>query len=152
MNNVQPQKLVFNPQFKPLSMTDGDEIYPNGLFKFNITKMLDFIKSKPEQFPIEDTLISDVRTYVSSKLDEKTIKAADITNPIIVTEISPHRFNVIDGNHRLEKAYRENHTTIPAYRISAHDHVAFLTASEAYKIYVNYWNEKVDESDNDFAH
>jgi hypothetical protein len=30
----------------------------------------------------------------------------DVVSPIILAEISPGRYNVIDGNLRLEKTYR----------------------------------------------
>jgi hypothetical protein len=75
--------------------------------------------------------------------DEKVISTANLRNPIILAEISPNRFNVIDGNHRVEKARREGVRRIPAYRVYAHQHVAFLTSVKAYEKYVEYWNSKV---------
>lgn len=52
-------------------------------------------------------------------------------------------FNVIDGHHRLEKAYRDGVTTILAYKILAEQHIRFLTSTMAYTKYVQYWNEKL---------
>ena len=122
---------------------------PNGIFKFNITKLLTFIQSKPDVFSVENVLVSDVRLCVSSKLNEVTIQTAIISNPIILAEISPGRFNVIDGNHRLEKAYRDKMTTLPAYRVLAEHHIAFLSSVNAYEKYVEYWNEKLGAQSND---
>lgn len=68
----------------------------------------------------------------------------DLTKPIIIAEIAPNRYNIIDGNHRVEKAKRENIETLPAYRIKANYHVRFLTSQKSYLCYIDYWNDKVD--------
>ena len=110
------KKLVFNEDYQPSQWDDGDECFPNGLFEFNITKLLAYIKDHLALFPIEHVDLQQLRNGCSS-LNESTIETADITVPIILAEISSNRFNVIDGNHRLEKAYRSGVATIPAYRV-----------------------------------
>ena len=82
-------------------------------------------------------------SVTTDHLDENTIKKANVTNPIILAEIAPGRFNVIDGNHRLERARRDQLSAIPAYRVLAEQHVAFLTSQTAYETYVQYWNNKL---------
>ena len=69
---------------------------------------------------------------------------ANLSAPIILAEIAPGRFNIIDGNHRAERAHREGVEKIPAYRVSAADHQAFLTSERSYKAYIEYWNSKVE--------
>jgi hypothetical protein len=66
--------------------------------------------------------------------------------PIILAEVSPGRFNVIDGNHRVERARRDGLDTIPAYRVPAEEHVAFLKTVCGYEAYVRYWNDKLKEA------
>ena len=88
---------------------------------------------------------TQVRGYSPEILDEKTIQRTDLSRPIILAEISPGRFNVIDGNHRVEKAGRERLKTIPAHRVCAEDHLAFLTSVRAFEAYVEYWNSKLAE-------
>ncbi len=139
------KKLRMKRNFKPLPIEGDDELYPNGIFHFNITKLASFIKDNPGDFPINNVKVDEVRIHVSDQLDEDTIEKADITKPIILAEISPERFNVIDGNHRLEKAYRTGRTHIPAYRVGPDKHVAFLKTEMTYRTYVKYWNQKVDE-------
>ena len=78
-----------------------------------------------------------------SKLNEGYINNTDITIPIILAEISPGRYNVIDGNHRLEKAYRMGMDCIAAYRLKSEQHIPFLTSLKAYHSYVEYWNLKI---------
>ena len=67
--------------------------------------MIEYIHVHQDEIPLESI---EVKAYTRgwSKLDEVTIDKADITVPLILAEISPGRYNVIDGNHRLEKAYR----------------------------------------------
>jgi hypothetical protein len=79
-------------------------------------------------------------------LDEETIRRVDLLAPIILAEISPGRFNVIDGNHRVERAGRERLRTIAARRVSAEQHLSFLTSVKAYEAYVAYWNSKIEET------
>lgn len=138
-------KLQFNPKFQACSIDYGDELYRNGIFHFNITKMLEFIKKNTFAFPIEQVLVLEVRSGLKTELDEATIATADIKDPIILGEISPKRFNVIDGNHRLERAFRDGLSTILAYRITPKDHTQFLTSEKAYQAYVSYWNDKLDQ-------
>lgn len=140
---LKKRKLKINKNFQPLPKDIDDEFYPNGIFEFNITKLLAFIKDSPRIFQPEAVSVKTVRTCVSSNLNESTIQTADITTPIVLAEIAPDRFNVIDGNHRLERAYRDEIDMIPAYKVLAEQHVAFLTSVAAYEEYVGYWNEKI---------
>ncbi len=50
--------------------------------------------------------------------------------------------NLIDGNHRMEKARRMGEETILAYKLNVKQHLIFLTEKEAYQSYVEYWNGK----------
>ncbi len=102
-----------------------------------------YIKDHPAFFPVEHVDVPQLRKGWST-LNEPTTETADITVPIILAEISPNQFNVIDGNHRLEKAYRSGVATIPAYRVMVEQHLPFLGSKEAYRTYVQYWNSKID--------
>lgn len=139
------RKMKVNKKFQPLPEDEGDEFYPNGIFLFNITKLVKFIKANPHLFQPEEVIIKAIRTCPSSNLDESTIQSANLADPIILAEIAPDQFNVIDGNHRLEKAYRDGVSKILAYRVMAEQHVAFLTSVEAYEEYIQYWNEKIKQ-------
>ena len=138
-------KLKLNKKFQPLPVDAGDECFRNGIFEFNITKLLAFIKNNPDKFPVEEVDGKALTYGDEESLDEATIKTANLSAPIILAEISPGRFNVVDGNHRVERAHREGVEKIPAYRVGAADHQAFLTSERGYKAYIDYWNSKVDE-------
>ena len=142
-------KLKLDKNFQPIPSDEGDEMYPNGIFVFNITKLMAFIKANPNKFPLEEFEVKKLRTFPSCSLNESTIQTANLSTPIILAEISPGRFNVIDGNHRLEKAHRDGLNKILAYKVSAEQHVVFLTSEKAYKLYVKYWNSKIDDINGD---
>jgi hypothetical protein len=141
----EPAKLKLDRHFQPCPAEPGDELYPNGIFEFNITQLLDFIRTQAEPFPIESVALADIPDYGgSARLDAAAIEAADLSRPVLLAEIAPGRYNLIDGHHRVAKARREGVHSIPAHRVRCPEHVAFLTSARAYEAYVNYWNDKVD--------
>jgi hypothetical protein len=138
-------KMKLDKKFMPPRDDEGDEFFPNGLFEFNITKMLVHMDLSPSRFPIESGSVEELVTGFEQDFDEKTVETANLASPITLAEISPGRFNVIDGNHRLEKARRLNCDTILVRRIQPEDHVAFLRTVKAYEKFVNYWSGKLSE-------
>lgn len=139
------KKFKLNKKFRPPPFDEGDEFYPNGIFEFNITKLLGFINANQNIFKTQEIEVKAVRTTYFSSFDEETIQSANLASPIILAEISPGMFNVIDGHHRLEKAYRDGVIKIPAYKILAEQHMNFLTSTKAYTKYIQYWNEKLKD-------
>jgi hypothetical protein len=104
------------------------------------------------RFRAERVLLDDIPYAGKSEmLNELAVVAADLTRPAILAEISPGRYNLIDGNHRAAKARRDGVPSIPAYRIRCPEHVAFLTSIRAYEAYVEYWNSKVDDASADYT-
>jgi hypothetical protein len=141
----RPTKLKLDKGFQPSPVKEGDEAYPNGIFEFNITGLLTFIDAHPGDFPIEPIPVADIPEYGSSRLDESAVLSADLSRPILLAEIAPGRHNLIDGHHRVAKARRDSVPIIFAWRIACPQHVPFLTSTEAYEKYVEYWNFKVKE-------
>ena len=138
------KKLKFDKKFAPCPTVTGDELFPNGIFVFNITKLSEFIQENPESFDLEEVAVSSINNSFSS-INESHIDLVDISKPLILAEISPGRFNLIDGNHRLEKARRMGVKFIQVYRLSVEQHIRFLTSEKAYVAYIEYWNSKVKE-------
>lgn len=140
-------KLKLDKAFEPCAAESGDELYPNGIFEFNITRLLSFIEANIDRFPIESVGVADIPNYGSENLDEEAIRTADLLRPILLAEISPGRFNLIDGHHRVAKARGEGVATLPAHRVACPFQVRFLTSTRAYEMYVEYWNEKLARGD-----
>lgn len=136
------RKLKIDSRFTPCSVEDGDELFPNGIFVFNITKMTEYIMHS--RIPCEEVQVKDFSSG-ASMFKEEHLAAVDITRPIIVAEISPGRYNVIDGNHRIEKARKLGMETIRAYRLGPEQHMQFLTSGQGYSAYVEYWNAKLKD-------
>jgi hypothetical protein len=140
---MKSRKMKVDKKFQPVPEGKEDEFYPNGIFLFNISKLLIFIKMNPHLFQPEEVSVKATQKLSSSFLNESTIQVANITEPIVLAEIALDRFNIIDGNHRLERAYRDGMNNILAYKVRAERHVAFLTSVTAYEKYVEYWNSKI---------
>ena len=136
------QRIAVDEDYIPALVEDGDELYPNGIFVFNITKMIEYIGSHKNEIELESIKVKGYRDGLSD-LTESHIDTVDIMIPIILAEIRPGGYNVIDGNHRLEKAYRMGVDDISAYRLTPKQHMPFLTSLKAYHAYVEYWNSKI---------
>jgi hypothetical protein len=140
-----PTKLKRDKRFQPCPLDENDEAYPNGIFHFNITRLLTYIDAHAESFPVEAIAVADIPSYAGTSLNEATVRSADLSRPILLAEIAPARYNLIDGHHRVARARRDGVPTVPARRIPCPWHVPFLTSAEAYEKYVEYWNAKVKE-------
>ena len=88
------QILEADNRFSPCPVESGDEIFPNGIFEFNITKIIDHIQRTPDNY-LEEVLVKDFYTGFSS-VNESYMEHVEVSRPIILAEISPGRYNVID--------------------------------------------------------
>jgi hypothetical protein len=144
------KRLTINKDFKPCPADDGEEVYANGIFKFNISQMIAHIQNNPDVFPTEIVVVKDIYSK-SSHINEEHLDSVDVSKPVILAEIAPDRYNLIDGNHRAEKAVRHELEELKAYRLSASQHIQFLTHKESYEKYIDYWNDKLKEQVGTFA-
>ena len=60
-----------------------------------------------------------------------------------MAEIAPGRYNLIDGNHRIEKARIMGLVSLMAHKMDVERHMKFLTGKKAYVAYIEYWNSKL---------
>lgn len=136
--------LKLDSNFEPFPSVEEDELFQNGIFVFNISRMLGYIQDNPDIFMPEIVAVKKIYSTYSA-INEEHLDSVDILKPVILAEIAPDRYNLIDGHHRVEKAHRQNIQTIKAYRLKASQHVHFLTSRESYGKYVGYWNSKIRE-------
>lgn len=136
--------LKSDNDFTPCPVATGDELFPNGIFVFNITKIIEYIQKNPSSITLENVAVSDFFKGFSS-INESNVDSVDISKPVILAEISPGRYNLIDGNHRMEKARRMGINSIRAYKLNVEQHIRFLTSKKAYVAYIEYWNSKLKE-------
>jgi hypothetical protein len=140
LNSVK--KLKVDDDFIPCPTNEGDELYANGIFVFNITKMTEHINSNFSYIDLVNIEVSDFPKCFSS-INESHLDSVDVSQPLIIAEISPGHFNLIDGNHRMEKARRLGINRMSAYKLNVNQHIAFLTEKKAYLSYIDYWNGKL---------
>ena len=140
------RKLKIDKNFTPFHVADNDELYQNGFFQFNITRIIEHIQQSPDNFPLEEVAVADFHEGFS-RINEEHVETVDVAMPVILAEIAPGRYNLIDGNHRIEKARRLGLEKVSAYRLGVGQHIRFLTSIEAYESYVEYWNGKIEEQE-----
>ncbi len=134
--------LKIDDNFTPCPTQSGDELFPNGIFVFNITRMLEYIKLNSNEIDLVEIEVGDFPKSFSS-IDESHVDSVEVSLPVILAEISPGRYNLVDGNHRIEKARRIGISSIFAYKLNVKQHIMFLTKKEVYLSYIEYWNSKL---------
>ena len=136
------EKLIADDSFTPCPIDDDDELYPNGIFVFNITKLIEHIEKNPNEIDLVKVEVADFYRSFSS-IDESHVDSVEVSRPVILAEIAPGHYNLIDGNHRMEKARKMRTKSIFAYKLNVKQHLKFLTEKKAYLTYIEYWNRKV---------
>ncbi|AHF08456.1 hypothetical protein [Desulfitobacterium metallireducens] len=76
-------------------------------------------------------------------VNEDHLPSADITKPVIQAEIRPGIFQIIDGNHRVEKAYRDKVDYIKSYKLKGEQLIAYFIDVRGCKAFIEYWNSKL---------
>jgi len=134
--------LRVDPRFSPCPVDDGDELFPNGIFVFNVSRMLEYLEERPTDVELVEIAVCHLDQGFAV-LNESHVDSVDLSRPVVLAEISPGQYNLIDGHHRVEKALRHGLITLHAYRLTVRQHMGFLTSKEAYLALVEYWNGKV---------
>ena len=136
------KKLKVQQDFTPCPAVAEDELFANGIFVFNITKMIEYIKNNLDSVALRKITVDDFCENVTT-IDESHIDTVEISQPVILAEISPGRYNLVDGHHRMEKARRMGIKHLQAYKLTVDQHIKFLINKEAYVTYIEYWNSKL---------
>jgi hypothetical protein len=140
---IQNRKLKLQDVYVPCIVKEGEEMYPNGIFKFNITRILEHIESGNLSPEFEELEVKKWGSSHLSVLNEAHLPSVDCSQPVILAEISPGRYNIIDGHHRIEKAYRNNLPFVPAYKLKMEQIINYFIDLRGYQAFVPYWNEKL---------
>jgi len=137
-----PLYLFPDPNYQPLEIRESDEYFPNGIFIFNITRLLEHIAAHRGEYKLVAVKVADHMT-LPSRIPLEKCADADFHDPVMLAEISPGRYNLIDGNHRMTKAHHDGVETLQAYMLSPKQHSLFITEQKAYDAYIAYWNGKL---------
>ncbi len=132
--------LKVDTNFIPCPVREGDELFANGIFEFNVTRILDCLADSFTRIELAEITVSEFSKF--SVINESHVDSVDISRPVVLAEISPGNYNLIDGHHRMAKARRLGINNVKAYKLNVDQHIAFLTSKKAYQSYVEYWNSK----------
>ena len=147
--NYYFNEFPYRPNHYDFTTAGCAEWYPNGYFVYNITRL-----RKDSQNGVLDPYLRDVSVdecirYVGEdSLPDTYVDEADLERPILIAEVSPASYNIIDGYHRLAKARTNGARTLKAYCIPAETALQYLSGEEQYVSYVEYWNSKVHDYGN----
>lgn len=140
------QKLRRKKNFAPCEALENDEVYNLGIFQFNISRISEHIQKGILAAEQEDVdVVKWYHQHCTSKVNETHLPTVDTSKPVIQAEISPGKFEIIDGNHRLEKAYRNHIHFISSFKILAKQLVNYFTEENGYIAFVDYWNQKLKD-------
>jgi hypothetical protein len=139
LNNNRELRYIEN--YIPASASDNDEVFPNGIFHFNITRIFYNINTLRLE---ADTELIDVakwfKTHIRGSVNEEHLPSVDVSEPVLQAEIRPGMFNIIDGKHRMEKAYRNKVEFVKSYKLKGEQLVPYFLEVRGYEAFVEYWN------------
>ena len=165
LENRPCPRYIFEDVNRCAPPCDGEEIFANGIFKFNITALIRAFADKKDKLEVAAISVSDwVEKATIDKLVPQHIESADLERPVILLEIAPdyrlyntdipesdyvaRGFVLADGMHRIAKANMLGIAQLPAYLIKMEEHYPFMY--QGYQEYMDYWNQKVAERERDY--
>ncbi len=141
---MKSRKLKLDKNFEPLPTRDGDEIFRNGYFEFNITRILEDISAGKLEIAEEPINLSSwPKLHSSNVINEDHLPAVDINKTVLQAEIRVGTYNIIDGNHRMEKARREEIQFLNSYKMKGEQLLPYFIKKKGYEAFVEYWNSKL---------
>src|SRR5690606_24659523 len=131
--------------FAPCPSFEKEEIFRNGIFDFNISRILEDIHSGRLPVEKEDILIQEwCKSHGHhSSLNEDHLTTVDIDKTIIQAEIRPGFFTIINGNHRIEKAYWLGKSAISSYKLIGEQLIRHFITTHGCQAFMEYWNSKL---------
>ena len=108
--------LKYENSFTPCPVKAEDELFAIGIFEFNITEILKYIKANSASVRLEEIRVSDFFQEFSS-INESHVEWVDVSQPVILAEIAPEQYNLIDGNHRMEKSTQDGYEMLTSLQI-----------------------------------
>ena len=136
-------RLKLNKKYVPAECFDNDEYCSNGYFVWNVSRLIEFIGNNKNNVIFEKINVKDYNSFCS--INEEHLPTVDITIPVILIEINPGLYNLIDGQHRVAKATRDGVEQIDAYKLTVNQHINFMSEIKRYEKFVEYWNGKIDD-------
>ena len=130
--------------FVPCELKQGDECWRTGIFHFNISRMIKDVECGVLAVIRERINVKEwFKAHGGGKIDEEYMPKVELFRPVIQGEIRPGRFEIIDGNHRMEKARQEEIEYVDSYKLMGYQLSQYLCDKKGYRAYIEYWNDKL---------
>jgi hypothetical protein len=139
------RKLKRIENYIPCEALENEEIFCNGIFYFNISRIIEHIRNGTITPEREDLEVEKWRQYNLDFIKETHLPLVDCSQPVILAEISPGRYNLIDGHHRMEKAHRDQIRFMSSFKIKMEQLIHYFIDKRGYLAFVDYWNSKLKE-------
>jgi len=136
--------LKIDKTYVPAKEKEGDETFLNGIFHFNISRILEDIDSGILKIEQEQINVSKwFKRNCKGRINEDHLPSVDVSRPVIQAEISVGCFVIIDGNHRIEKALIDKVSFIDSYKLKGEQLLPYFANERGYKAFIPYWNDKL---------
>jgi len=142
-SKIPTRKLKLRSDYVPCVAMEGEEIYPNGIFHINITRILEHIRNGNLSPEFEELEIEKWYTKLFVITNESHLPNVDCSQPVILAEISPGCYNLIDGHHRIMRAHQNNIPFVPAWKLTMEQLINYFIDLQGYQAFVAYWNGKL---------
>ncbi len=131
--------MIKKRAFSPIPLQAGQEYLAIGPYEWHITALKQYLR---QVFALRYLRFVRVERYMHPYLqvDEQHMEQVNVLSPVILAELYPGEYVVIDGQHRLSKASRMERERILAYKVPAAIHAHFMTTLEAHEAFVHYHN------------
>lgn len=147
---THPRLMKIDPDYVPCAAIEDDEICVNGVFRFNISKMLaDMASGILTAVPLQIDIRKWYQEHYHDSVNEEHLPTVDPSHPILVAEINEGNNNIIDGNHRFEKARRSGQEWIGAWQVSGEQLIPYFVTKNGYESFISYWNGKLQDHESD---
>lgn len=84
-----------------------------------------------------------LKSNIRGSMNEEHLTTVDVVKPVLQAEIRPGTFEIIDGNHRMERAYRDGVEFVESYKLKGEQLLPFFADIRGYQAFVEYWNSKL---------
>ena len=99
----------------------------NGMLIWDVASMLKAIEENPRDFELRfvdtDYIMQDNK---EAAVNENYAMGTDLNKPCVLAEVKDGHYLLIDGNHRLRKALRENVSCVICYCLKEEQHRKYI--------------------------
>ena len=129
-------------KYIPCELQEDEECYPNGIFRFNISRIVEDIESGKLQAEMDKIDVPHwIKNHCMGDVNEDHMPNVVLSKPVIQAEIKAGFFEIIDGRHRMEKALRENLQYIDSYKLKGEQLLDYFIDEKGYRAFIGYWND-----------